>query len=198
MGVTDTDFSRKPTLRGERVLLRPFTADDIAAMGPILADPDVIRLTGSASTTADITGRSPVLDDRTREWYDSRAAQTDRLDLAIVDPATDECVGEAVLNDWAPENETCGFRILIGPAGRDRGLGTDATRTIVDYAFRTLPLHRIELEVYAFNPRARRAYEKAGFVWEGTRRDALVFDGERIDSEFMAVLRPEWRATAGR
>jgi ribosomal protein S18 acetylase RimI-like enzyme len=48
---------------------------------------------------------------------------------------------------------------------------------IVGYGIEELGLHRIELEVFAFNPRAQRAYEKAGFVVEGVRRDALRWDG---------------------
>jgi RimJ/RimL family protein N-acetyltransferase len=193
-----TAFSVKPTLVGERALLRPFTPEDIDAMGAVLADPDVNRLTGSVHTTAEATGRSPVHDDATRRWYESRAEQDDRLDLAIVDRATDRCVGEVVLNHWEPENQACSFRILVGPQGRDRGLGSEATRLVLRHAFTATDLHRVELGVYAFNPRARHVYERAGFVVEGVRRAALVFDGERIDEITMSVLRPEWEAAAGR
>jgi RimJ/RimL family protein N-acetyltransferase len=189
-----TQFSTKPTLVGERAVLRPFTAADIDAMGPVLADPDVIRLTGSAHSTAEATGRSPVHDAVTRRWYETRAAQEDRLDLAVVDRTTDRCVGEAVLNGWEPENQACSFRILVGPQGRDRGLGSEATRMMLRHAFSATDLHRVELGVYAFNPRARHVYERAGFVVEGTRRAALVFDGERVDEITMSVLRPEWLA----
>ena len=80
-----------------------------------------------------------------------------RLDLAVTDKVTGECLGEAVLNQWDPGNESCNFRIFIGPKGRGRGLGTEATRLIVGYGFEHLGLHRISLEVYAFNPRARRS-----------------------------------------
>jgi hypothetical protein len=55
------------------------------------------------------------------------------------------------------ELAVCNFRILIAPRGRDRGLGSEATRLIVGYGFERLHLHRISLEVYAFNPRARCA-----------------------------------------
>lgn len=192
-----TVFSTKPTLWGERVVLRPFTPADIEAMGPVLADPDVIRLTGSAHSTADATGCSPEHDEATRRWYETRAEQDDRLDLAVVDRATDTCVGEVVLNNWEPENQACSFRILVGPEGRDRGLGSEATRMVLRHAFTATDLYRVELGVYAFNPRARYVYERAGFVVEGTRRAALVFDGERIDEVTMSVLRPEWLARAG-
>jgi hypothetical protein len=51
-------------------------------------------------TTAAAYGRSNVLDHATRHWYETRAEQTNRLDLAIIERASDQCVGEAVLNEW--------------------------------------------------------------------------------------------------
>lgn len=187
-------FEDKPTLRGERVLLRPFTAADADVMGVVLADPDVLRLTGSVSTSAEIAAATPEPDERTREWYATRATQADRLDLAIVDTGTGEVVGEMVLNDLEPDVDACNLRILVGPAGRGRGLGTEAVRLVLDHAFTTTDLHRISLDVQADNPRAIRAYEKAGFVVEGRLRDAVVFDGVRSDDVLMAILRPAWEA----
>lgn len=49
-------------------------------------------------------------------------------------------------------------------------------------------LHRITLEVYAFNPRARHVYERVGFVHEGTGREVLRFDDRWIDVHHMAIL----------
>ncbi|MFC0624436.1 GNAT family N-acetyltransferase [Kribbella deserti] len=178
-----TDFSYKPTLTGDKVTLRCLTVNDFDAMWAAMQDPEVTRLTGS---------HGELTPERAREWMRTRADQPDRLDLAIVDNETGECVGEAVLNEWDPDNESCSFRILIGPTGRGRGLGTEATRLIVGYGFEKLGLHRISLEVYAFNPRARRAYEKAGFVTEGVLRDALLWEGERVDATVMSILAPEW------
>jgi len=185
-------FARKPALRGTKLLLRPFTPDDIDDIGAVLADPEVLRLTGSVSRTAETLGRSADLDEATRQWYNSRADQADRLDLAIVDLASGRCVGEAVLNELRERDDACNFRILIGPAGRNRGLGTEATRLMVDHAFRSTTLHRIELEVYAFNPRARRAYERVGFRYEGEKRQAFRFDDEYIDTIVMGMLRTDW------
>lgn len=49
-------------------------------------------------------------------------------------------------------------------------------------------LHGITLEVYDFNPRDRRVYEKVGFVHEGTGREALRFDDHWIDVLYMTIL----------
>ncbi|MGI8949416.1 MAG: GNAT family N-acetyltransferase [Ornithinimicrobium sp.] len=55
-----------------------------------------------------------------------------------------------------------------------------------------LGLHRIELEVYSSNPRAQRVHDKVGFAHEGTRRQALRFDEEWVDTELMAILEADW------
>ncbi|HWD77843.1 MAG TPA: GNAT family protein [Kribbella sp.] len=178
-----SDFADKPTLTGDRVILRPLDEGDYDALATAMNDPDVARLTGS---------HGQIGEEQAREWMRTRKDQTDRLDLAIVDKASGLVVGEAVLNQWDPDNRCCNFRILIGPAGQGRGLGTEATRLIVGYGIEELGLHRISLGVYAFNPRARSAYEKAGFKQEGVLRDALLWDGEWVDEIVMSVLATEW------
>jgi RimJ/RimL family protein N-acetyltransferase len=184
------DFRSKPTLDGELVVLRPLTLGDVPALTPMLLDAEVARLTGSHAGVPD--------EARLRAWYATRADRDDRLDLAVVERATGECVGEAVLNGWDAHNESCNFRIALVPGAVGRGLGTEATRLIVGYGFDTLGLHRISLEVFASNPRARRVYEKAGFVAEGVLRDALLWEGERIDAVVMSVLASEWARHRGR
>lgn len=184
-------FAVKPTLHGAVVTLRPFTASDINMMGAILADPQMLRLTGSVHSTTEAQEHSPHLDAVTTEWYETRADQQDRLDLAIVDRSTDDCVGEVVLNKVDFANDACSFRILIGAAGRNRGLGSEATRLVLDHAFATTRLNRIALGVYAFNPRALHVYERAGFQSEGRLRAALKFDGAYIDAIVMSVLRED-------
>jgi RimJ/RimL family protein N-acetyltransferase len=187
------DFAIKPTLAGEGVVLRPFSEADLPAIRAVLLDPEARILTGSVHDEATAHAPEPADEEKLLlDWYGTRNDQPDRLDLAVTDRATGECVGEAVLNDWDPGNESCNFRILIGPNGRGRGLGTEATRLIVGYGFERLGLHRISLEVYAFNPRARRAYEKAGFRAEGVLRESLRYNGEWIDATVMSILAPEW------
>lgn len=129
-------FSVKPTLTGELVILRPFGNADLSTLRAALTDPEVLRFTGSA-------GGADFDEQRFQRWYATRNDQPDRLDLAVVDRATGGCVGEVVLNGYDKANASCTFRTLLVAAGRDRGLGTEAVRLIVDHAFERLGLHRI-------------------------------------------------------
>ena len=156
----------KPTLVGERVVLRPLCGDDVEAVWEMIHDEEGNDLTATTETFE----RS-----RIEDWCRSRPDQDGRLDLAIVERATGEFAGEVVLNDHDPATDGCGFRIsLRGPAWYGRGLGTEATRLVLEHGFATMGLAHVDLEVLARNPRARTVYERSGFEVTGTRHE----DGE--------------------
>ncbi len=185
-----TDFAVKPVLTGEKVVLRPFTTEDAPTMIAIIGDPGVLRGTGLP--------RAELTTEALSAWYGSRNGTADRLDLAVTDRQTGELVGESVLYDWHPANRSCVFRILLGPHGRDRGLGTETVRLTVGHAFEQLGLNRVELGVYDFNQRARHVYESVGFAAEGVRREAMLRDGTAYDETVMSLLAREWAAHQGR
>jgi RimJ/RimL family protein N-acetyltransferase len=179
----------RPTLVGQRVVLRPIRAGDTDAMFAAVQDPEGLRLTGTTRRF-------------TRDEIATHIAWVmqadDRVDLVITRPGDDRFVGEAVLNDIDWHNRSANFRIMLaGPALFGQGLGGEATRLVVAHGFAALDLHRIELEVLDFNPRARRAYERAGFVVEGVKRDALWSGGAWHDSIVMGLLQPDWRRGQG-
>ncbi|MBD3781875.1 MAG: GNAT family N-acetyltransferase [Micrococcales bacterium] len=189
------DLSEKPTLRGEKVVLRPLVGDDAPAMAEILSDPEVRRLTGSVGTTAEAQRPQP-LDDGLRHWYATRSQQPDRLDLAVVDAESGRVVGEVVLNEYDDGGRTTNLRCLLGPEGRGRGLGTEAVWLLCRYAF-AVGIERVTLEVFEFNPRARHVYEKVGFVPTGVRPEALLFDGVEVAALDME-LTPRALSSSGR
>lgn len=182
-----TPFADKPTLAGELVTLRPIQGDDADAIDRLIReDEEIARLTGSVHSSTEEAQDMSL--EQMREIYDGWSTAKDRLVLGVIDNASGDLVGEVVLNDWDEGNRSCGFRTLIGKAGRGRGLGTEATALVVRHGLGSMGLHRITLEVYDFNPRARHVYEKVGFVHEGTGRDALLFDGQWIDVHYMAIV----------
>ena len=95
--------------------------------------------------------------------------------------------------DW--ELRRANFRICIyQKTERGKGIGTWATEVTRDFAFEKLHLHRLELDVYSFNPSAEKVYLKAGFKIEGVLRDAVRNGEEYADDILMSMLEEEWKA----
>ncbi|MCC3300604.1 GNAT family N-acetyltransferase [Arthrobacter sp. zg-Y895] len=173
-------FAQQSTLTTDRLRLEPLGPEHFDGAWAALQDPEGRRLTGTHAVFAP---------EQIRSWLQTRAGEADRADWAIIRAEDGVYVGEVVLNDLDPDNESMGFRIaLSSPKVFGQGYGTEATRAVLGHAFDDLGLHRIELEVFEFNPRAQRVYEKCGFVVEGRRREALRWDGEWVDAISMAVL----------
>lgn len=175
----------KPTLTSERLILRPITEADALDMFASLSDAESMRLTG--------TQQNFTLEQV--QQYCQRVAQADdRFDYAITVPGDPTYLGEVVLNNIDQINRSANFRIALASEKLfGKGYGTEATRLIIDFGFQSLKLHRIELEVYDFNPRAQHVYEKVGFVREGIRRDVLLWDGVYHSAIVMSILENEYK-----
>lgn len=98
-----------------------------------------------------------------------------------------------VVNSWLGRNAFVG----IGVGNREdwgKGYGTDAMKILLRFAFTEINLNRVTLNVFEYNPRAIRSYEKAGFQHEGRMRGGLLKDGKRWDMLYMGILRDEWNS----
>jgi RimJ/RimL family protein N-acetyltransferase len=105
-------------------------------------------------------------------------------------------IGNCGIHQASPEDRAASVGIMIGEKDCwGHGYGTDAMRTMLKFAFEEMNLHRIELDVYAFNNRARASYRKCGFVDEVCKRQEVFREGRFIDVITMGVLRHEWEAT---
>ena len=102
-------------------------------------------------------------------------------------------IGECVLMDIDAEYKSCSYRIAIfNKTNFNKGIGYKATKEVLKYAFKNLKLHRIELEVFDYNPRAKAMYEKCGFKEEGIKRDALFINEEFHNIYIMSILSYEF------
>ncbi len=181
-------FRDTPTLTGDRVRLEPLTPSVLEEYLQGLNDPTLKRLTGTHATF-DRAGVAA--------WLGSRQAQHGRADWAIVLRADGTFLGEAVLNHLDFANASANYRIWLATHVCGRGYGTEATQLVVAYALDTIGLHRLGLDVYDFNERARRVYAKCGFTVEGRRRGTLLWDGQWHDELVMSVLQGDPRPRTG-
>ena len=96
----------------------------------------------------------------------------------------------------APLDKRATLGIAIGDKQYwGKGCGTDAMIVILRYGFQKLRLHKIELEVHNYNPRAIAVYEKLGFRQEGVRRDYTLWKNKFYDCFSMGILNEEWKKT---
>jgi len=93
---------------------------------------------------------------------------------------------------WELKNRRSGIAhvtgIAVHPDFRGRRLADAAARLLQHHLIRKLGFHRIELEIYGFNDRAQRHAERAGFVWEGVKRQAYARDGGWVDGVLYALI----------
>jgi len=132
----------------------------------------------------------------TRKWIEENAEpiKVDNYAFSIRTLADDRLLGDIGLDGvhWSHRESFVGIGIGDSEAW-GKGYGTDAMRIILRYAFEELNLRRVSLNVFEYNPRAIRSYEKAGFKHEGRMRGYLNREGRRWDVIFMGILQEEWR-----
>jgi RimJ/RimL family protein N-acetyltransferase len=124
-------------------------------------------------------------------WLGEMGKDPTRVLFAIRTLEAPSIIGFAALTGINPVYRSADLGIRIGQeSNRGQGYGRDAAVLVLDYAWKTLNLDRIQLDVFAGNARAIRSYRSAGFEHEGTRRRAAFIDGEWLDVAIMGALRP--------
>lgn len=175
------------TIQGEHVFLRPIEPADAELSHRWRTDAEVAALAGlpMPMSLAQVEERIARLAKSGEEAYS----------FLICLRADDRPIGEASLFEVDLPNGSAELGIFIGETAEwGRGYGTDAVNALVDFGFGSLRLERIWLNVWTENARARRSYEKAGFVREGTLRHDRYEGGRFTDGHVMSLLRDEWLA----
>lgn len=182
----------KPNLlRGEKVRLTAVTEADIPAMVNWWSDADFLRLYDSVPAYPQTAAQ---LAQRIKDGQDGQ-----RNFLFGIRPlADDTLLGLLELDGIMWPHGTTFLSIAIGDAvRRGQGIGTEAMRLVLRYAFHELNLYRICLTVFSYNEAAVRLYEKLGFVREGVHREHLLRGGQRYDMFLYGLLRREWENGRG-
>lgn len=101
----------------------------------------------------------------------------------------DKAVGSVYIRDIDPGHQKGEYGIFIGEEdARGCGIGTEAARQMIRYAFDTLGLHRLFLRAFADNGQAIASYEKAGFKQEAYLREDVCIDGIYRDMVLMGIV----------
>jgi len=170
---------------GERVRLRGIEREDIPTFVRWFNDPEVRRY---------LLFNDPMSKAQEERWFERFLDRKDYIfAIEALIEGTWSHIGNCGLEDIDYRNGVAAFGIMIGEKAHwSQGYGTEATRLLVGFGFRELRLNRIQLQVYDFNTRAIRCYEKAGFIHEGVQRQGLFRDGRHCDVHWMGILAEEF------
>ena len=176
-----------PRLIGERIMLREYQAEDIGSIRQWVNDEQTTRYLSTRYWPAQTMVDS--------EEFLSHMLQSSHnaYNFVMADKTDGRYIGQADIFrlDWRLRQGEIGM-VVGDPAERGQGLGEEALRLLQRFAFRTLGLERLELEVHMGNEAALTCYQKAGFTLVGVKRHAFYTDGAFCDVGVMSVLREEW------
>jgi RimJ/RimL family protein N-acetyltransferase len=175
-------------LKGPRLTLRPPREGDVQGRLALGNPAEVMRMVGADPETI-----PPLTLARSKAWVDRLAAHPHAW---IVEHAG-RFLGEIRLDDLNHHDRRA--RLAIGffdESKLGQGLGREAVRLLLGYAFVALGLHRVSLRVIAYNERAIRCYRACGFKEEGHERQSAFIGGQWHDDLIMGVLASEFSALA--
>ena len=84
--------------------------------------------------------------------------------------------------------------VIFNQSYWNKGFGTESIQILLKFAFETLNLNSVELEVFSNNKSAQRCYEKSGFKQMGVRREAVFMEGEYFDSLLLDITVNKWKS----
>jgi [ribosomal protein S5]-alanine N-acetyltransferase len=106
-------------------------------------------------------------------------------------------IGWCSLTRWNPDYRSASMGYCLDDAAWGHGYATEAARALLQWAFGTLDLNRVQAETDTRNAASARVLEKLGFVREGTLREDCVVNGEVSDSWVYGLLRRQWLPSSG-
>ena len=182
-------MSAEPDLlvSGERVALGPLRPDLAETYGRWMNQPEV-RFGVEYLAIATPQSQQAWIEESNKA---AAKREPEAVAFTIYDLTDATPVGTCSLFEISYMQSSARFGISLGER-RGQGLGGEATRLTLDWAFHVLGLHNVLLEALAWNAAAIRAYERAGFRRIGTRREAAMSRGERADVVLMDALRADF------
>ncbi len=164
------------------VTIRPVTEAD---------SDNIIKWRNNPEVSKKFIHRAPLTRESQSIYYNTKVKTGEVAQFIISCDNID--VGCVYIRDIDTANRKGEFGIFIGDVNYfGKGIGTAATKLILQHAFTTLNLNKVFLRVFTENVRAIKSYEKSGFIHDGTFREDIIIDNVPYDMDFMSILKSEF------
>jgi len=175
-----------PLLGGSRIRLRGPRPDDAAAVFALFSDPAVMLYWSRPPMTLLDEAAGLIAE------MEQAFAQRDKINWVVVGK-DDAVIGTCTLFHFDARHHRAEVGYSLRSEFWGRGLAREAVGAMLDWAFRTLRLHRIEADIDPRNDGSRRILERLGFVSEGLLRERFFVGDEPSDTEIFGLLAEDWR-----
>jgi ribosomal-protein-alanine N-acetyltransferase len=183
------NWQRIPTIRAQRLTLRPFEDTDVEPLYRIYSDEEVMRYWGGG-TFRQFSEAKDFLTEVKEDLKQRRCLQ-----WAIVRQEDDELVGTFAIFHWDLVAQKCEIGFVLGRAYWRMGYMSEAVQVALAFAFDHLDIRRVEADVDPRNRASVRLLERLGFKKECYLRERWLVLAETQDSVIYGLLKKEWNDT---
>lgn len=187
--ITTSDWrERLPVLAGTHVVLRALRASDAPSLLAMLTTEEVTRFISPPPTTVEGF-------ERFIAWTHRMWAEGSYACFAVTPAGCDTAIGIFQLRALEPGFATVEWGFAIGSPFWGTGMFQESAELVLEFAFDTLDVHRLEARCAVRNGRGNGALQKIGAVQEGVLRKSFLRDGQYLDQALYAIVEDDWRAS---
>ncbi|HAJ38232.1 MAG TPA: GNAT family N-acetyltransferase [Chloroflexi bacterium] len=176
------------TLTTLRLYVRPMTEADVPALYAIFSDPEVMRYWSYPALT-DLAQAQEMLQQIQASYHAGNSVR-----LGIERRSDGLLLGTCALFSFHEASRRAEIGYALGRSYWGAGYMHEALSALIDYAFTTLDLHRLEADIDPRNTGSARTLERLGFQKEGHLRERWIVNGEISDTVWYGLLRREWQS----
>jgi RimJ/RimL family protein N-acetyltransferase len=184
--VTSDWREQLPVLNGIQVTLRQLRTSDASSLFAMLTAEEVSRFISPPPSTVEGFERFIV-------WAQRQQAAGTYVCYAVTLRGFDTAIGIFQVRQTEPGFSTAEWGFALGSAFWGTGVFQEGAALVLEFAFDTLNVHRLEARASARNGRGNGALQKIGAVQEGVLRRSFLRNGEYHDQVLYAIVADDWR-----
>ena len=176
-----------PVLESETITLRELRASDAPSLLAMLSTEEVSRFISPPPTTVEGF-------ERFIAWTQRERAAGTYICFGIVPHGMEHAIGLFQVRQLEPGFGTAEWGFCMGSEFWGTGIFVEGARQVVNFAFETVGVHRLEARAAVKNGRGNGALRKMGAVQEGVLRKSFLRNGQYLDQVLWTILDCEWQA----